>query len=117
MQSGLAVQALLWADASYAISHDEKQSQVVGKVAYSGTPIGKRKIVNLHQWGMFLPTTSKSPEAAWLFLQWTQQPEVQSKLMSTGSISMMKAAYQTTEVQKLVYGPTNYFLLSGEVLW
>jgi multiple sugar transport system substrate-binding protein len=116
MQSGLAAQALLWADASYAISHDEKQSQVVGKVAYSGTPIGKRKIVNLHQWGMFLPTTSKSPEAAWLFLQWTQQPEVQAKLMSTGSISMMKAAYQTPEVQKLVYGPTNYFLLSGEVL-
>ena len=116
MQSGLAVQALLWADASYAISHDETQSKVVGKVAYSGTPIGERKIVNLHQWGMFLPTTSKNPEAAWLFLQWTQRPEVQAKLMSTGSISLTKSAYQTPSVQELVYAPTNYFLLSGEVL-
>jgi len=116
MQSGLAVQALLWADASYAISHDETQSKVVGKVAYSGTPIGERKIVNLHQWGMFLPTTSKNPEAAWLFLQWTQRPDVQAKLMSTGSISLTKSAYREPSVQKLVYAPTNYFLLSGEVL-
>lgn len=114
MQSGLAVQALLWADASYAISHDESQSEVVGKVAYSGTPIGERKIVNLHQWGMFLPKTSKNPEAAWLFLQWTQRPDVQAKLMSTGSISLTKSAYQEPSVQELVYAPTNYFLLSGE---
>ena len=116
MQSGLAVQALLWADASYAISHDDSQSKVVGKVAYSGTPIGERKIVNLHQWGMFVPTTSQNPEAAWLFLQWTQRPEVQEKLMSTGSISLTKSAYQTKSVQDLVYGATNYFLLSGDVL-
>lgn len=116
MQSGLAAQALLWADASYAISHDESQSQVVGKVAYSGTPIAERKIVNLHQWGMFLPVTSKNPEAAWLFLQWTQRPEVQAKLMSTGSISLTESAYHTPAVQELVYAPTNYFLLSGKTL-
>lgn len=115
MQSGLAVQALLWADASYAISEDPSQSKVVGKVAYSGTPIADRKIVNLHTWGMFIPTTSKNPEAAWLFLQWTQQPEVQAKLMSTGSISLTKSAYQQPSVQDLVYAATNYFLLSGEV--
>jgi len=115
MQSGLAVQALLWADASYAISHDPSQSEVVGKVAYSGTPIGERKIVNLHQWGMFIPSTSKNPEAAWLFLQWTQRPDVQAKLMSTGSISLTKSAYQEPSVQDLDYAATNYFMLSGEV--
>jgi multiple sugar transport system substrate-binding protein len=115
MQSGLAVQALLWADASYAISEDPSQSQVVGKVAYSGTPVGERKIVNLHQWGMFLPSSSKNPEAAWLFLQWTQRPDVQAKLMSTGSISLTKSAYKVPEVTDLVYAATNYFLLSGEV--
>lgn len=116
MQGGLAVQALLWADASYAISHDESQSKVVGKVAYSGTPIGERKIVNLHQWGMFVPTTSQHPEAAWLFLQWTQRPEVQEKLMATGSISLTRSAYEAQSVQGLVYAATNYFLLSGDVL-
>ena len=113
MQSGLAVQALLWADASYGISHDPESSKTVGKVAYSGTPIGKRKIVNLHQWGMFLPTSSKNPEAAWLFMQWTQRPEIQEKLMSTGSISLSKSTYQQKSVQDLVYADTNYFILSG----
>jgi len=116
MQSGLAAQALLWADGSFAISHDASQSKVVGKVAYSGTPIGERKIVNLHQWGMFLPTTSKNPEAAWLFLQWTQRADVQEKLMSTGSISLTKSAYQTDSVRDLDYGASNYFMLSGDVL-
>lgn len=116
MQSGLAVQALLWADASYAISHDESQSKVVGKVAYSGTPVGERKIVNLHQWGMFVPNTSKNPEAAWLFLQWTQRPDVQEKLMATGSISLTRSTYETESVQALDYAATNYFLLSGETL-
>lgn len=115
MQSGLAVQALLWADASYAISHDETQSSVTGNVAYSGTPIGDRKIVNLHHWGMFVPTTTSNPEAAWLFLQWTQRPEVQEKLMSTGSISLTRSAYETESVQDLVYGSTNYYMLSGDV--
>ena len=113
MQSGLAVQSLLWADASYGISHDPESSKTVGKVAYSGTPIGKRKIVNLHQWGMFLPTSSKNPEAAWLFMQWTQRPEIQEKLMSTGSISLSKSTYQQKSVQDLVYADTNYFILSG----
>ncbi len=115
MQSGLAVQALLWADASYAISHDPSQSEVVSKVAYSGTPVADRKIVNLHQWGMFIPSTSQNPEAAWLFLQWTQRPDVQAKLMSTGSISLTRSAYQEPSVQDLDYAATNYFLLSGEV--
>jgi len=115
MQSGLAAQALLWADASYAMAHDTEQSKVVGKVAFSGTPIGARKIVNLHQWGMFIPTTSKSPEAAWLFLQWTQRPDVQAKLMSTGSISLTSSAYREPSVMDLAYATTNEYMLSGKV--
>lgn len=116
MQGGLALQTLLWADASYAISHDEAQSTVVGKVAYSGTPIGERKIVNLHQWGMLLPTVAKNPEASWLFMQWTQRPEIQEKLMATGSISLTKSVYETESVQALDYAATHYFLQSGEIL-
>ena len=115
MQSGLAAQTLLWADASYAIAHDEEQSTVAGKVAFSGTPMGARKIVNLHQWGMFIPTTSKNPEAAALFLQWTQRPDVQAKLMSTGSISLTESAYHEDSVKDLDYSATNHYMLSGKV--
>ena len=115
MQSGLAAQTLLWADASYAMAHDEEQSKVAGKIAFSGTPIGARKIVNLHQWGIFIPTTSKSPEAAALFLQWSQRPDVQAKLMSTGSISLTESAYYEPSVVDLDYSATNHYLLSGRV--
>ncbi len=115
IQSGLAAQALLWADASYAMAHDEDQSTVAGRVAFSGTPIGARKIVNLHQWGMFIPTTSKNPEAAALFLQWTQRPDVQARLMSTGSIALTESAYHEESVKALDYAATNHYLLSGRV--
>ena len=115
IQSGLAAQALLWADASYAMAHDEEQSTVAGRVAFSGTPIGARKIVNLHQWGVFIPTTSRSPEAAFLFLQWTQRPDVQARLMSTGSIALTESAYHEGSVKALDYAATNHYLLSGRV--
>ena len=78
---------------------DQSQSQVVGKVAYSGTPIGERKIVNLHQWGMFLPSSSKNPGSGLAVPAMDAAPDVQAKLMSTGSISLTKSAYQTPEVQ------------------
>lgn len=116
LQTGLAMSALLWADASYAISVDPTQSKVIGKMAYSGTPIQKRKISNLHQWSMFIPASSKHPEAAWLFLQWTQRPGIQAKLMSTGSISLSGRAYQVPEVYKIDYAPTHYFILAGKPL-
>src|SRR5690606_38289684 len=48
IQTGLATSALLWADAAYATSEDASQSSVVGKIAYSGTPIGARKITNMN---------------------------------------------------------------------
>lgn len=115
IQSGIAAQALLWADASYAMAHDEEQSTVAGRIAFSGTPIGARKIVNLHQWGMFIPTSSKNPEAAALFLQWTQRPDVQAKLMSTGSISLTESAYHEDSVRALDYAATNHYMLSGRV--
>ena len=46
-------------------------------------------------------------------MQWTQRPEIQEKLMSTGSISLSKSTYHQKSVQDLVYADTNYFILSG----
>ncbi len=116
IQSGLALQSLLWADAAYAISEDPSQSQVIGKIAYSGVPIATRKSTNLHGWAIFIPSSSKNPEAAWLFLQWTQRPEVQAELMSHGSISLSTSAYQDPKVYKLTYAPAHYFIQNGKVL-
>lgn len=116
LQTGLCASSLLWADASYAISEDESQSQAVGKMAYSGIPIETRKTTNLHGWGMFIPTSSKNPEAAWRFLQWTQRPDVQAEIMSTGGISLSESPYQNPSVYNLTYAPTHYFIVSGKTL-
>jgi multiple sugar transport system substrate-binding protein len=116
IQSGLAVQALLWADAAFAISEDPSQSKVIGKIAYSGMPIAARKSANLNGWAMCIPTSSKNQEAAWLFMQWAQHKEVQAEMMSTGSISLSDSAYQDPRVYKLTYAPTHYFITHHKIL-
>jgi multiple sugar transport system substrate-binding protein len=116
MQSGLAVQTLLWADACYAISEDPSQSRVVGKVAYSGMPIAARKTTNLNGWALCIPSASKNKEAAWLFLQWTQRKEVQAEIMANGSISLSDSAYQDPKVYKLTYAPSHYFITHARIL-
>lgn len=116
IQSGLAVQALLWADAAFAISEDPSQSKVIGKIAYSGMPIAARKSTNLNGWAMCIPTSSKNPEAAWLFIQWSQRKEVQAELMAHGSFSLSDSAYQEPKVYKLTYAPTHYFITHHKIL-
>jgi multiple sugar transport system substrate-binding protein len=116
VQTGLATSALLWADAAYATSEDATQSGVVGKIAYSGTPIGTRKITNMNGWSLSIPKSSKNQEAAWLFLQWSQRKEIQALLMSNGTIALPDSAYTVPEVYKLTYAPTHYFFTHAKVL-
>lgn len=116
LQTGLSVSSLLWADASFAISEDKTQSQVVGKLAFSGVPVATRKTTNLHGWGMYIPVSSKYPKEAWKFLQWTQRPDVQAALMSTGAISLHDSPYHQESVYNLTYAPSHYFITNGEVL-
>jgi multiple sugar transport system substrate-binding protein len=116
IQTGLAVQTTLWADAAYATSVDESQSKVVGKIAYTGQPIGTRKIVNMNGWVLAVAKSSKNPEPAWLFLQWSQKPEVQALLMSNGTIALPDSAYTVPSVYNLDYAPTHYYLTGGKAL-
>lgn len=116
IQSGLAVQTLLWADACYAISEDTSQSKVIGKIAYSGMPIATRKTTNLNGWALCIPSASKNQEAAWLFLQWTQRKEVQAEIMAHGSLSLSDSPYQDPKVYKLTYAPTHYFITHHKIL-
>ncbi len=116
VQTGLATSALLWADAAYAASEDATQSKVVGKIAYSGTPIGTRKITNMNGWILSVPKSSRNQEAAWLFLQWTQRKAIQALLMSNGTIALPDSAYTVPEVYKLTYAPTHYVFTHNKVL-
>ena len=56
----------------------------------------------------------EEPRGGGLFLQWTQRPDVQAKLMSTGSISLTESAYHEDSVKDLDYSATNHYMLSGK---
>lgn len=116
IQTGLAVQTTLWADAAYATSVDASQSEVIGKIAYTGQPIGNRKIVNMNGWVLAVPKASKRKSAAWLFCQWTQRPEVQALLMTNGTIALPDSAYTVSGVYNLDYAPTHYYVTGGKAL-
>lgn len=118
MQSGLAVQALLWADAAFALSEDPEQSTVAGKVSYSGLPMADRKTTNLNGWVLCILRSSekKKQDAAWLFLQWTQKQEIQAELMANGSFSLTESAYKEPKVYSLTYTPLHYFITHRKVL-
>lgn len=114
-QQDIAALGIQWDDATWAVE-DPNQSRVAGKMAYSGTPIGKEKITQIEGWSYFIPSTSQKPELAWLFIQWAMGPTAQIAQQLNGGESALKITYQDPEVRKIPYVPTALYLKSGEVL-
>jgi len=108
-QSGLVAMAIQWDDATFAVE-DSSQSDVAGKISYSGVPIGKEKITQIEGWSYFIPNSSKKPELAWLFIQWAMGTDVQIAQMKLGGESALKSTYEDAEVQQIPYVPTGVYL-------
>ncbi|MCD6318648.1 sugar ABC transporter substrate-binding protein [Candidatus Aerophobetes bacterium] len=115
MQQGLVAMGINWDDATWAVC-DPEQSVVAGKVAFSGVPIGKEKIAQIEGWTYMIPSTSRKPELAWLFIQWVMHPEVQIAQQLRGGESAIDAVYYDPRIRKLPYVPTAYYLKSGKVI-
>jgi len=101
MQQGKVAECLMWTDSTYALE-DPKQSKVAGKMGYAMMPKGDAGIV--HQIGgqsYYIPTTSKNPEAAYLFIEWMLRPENQIRQQKLGGASPRKATYQDPDVVRL----------------
>jgi len=111
-QTGLVAMAIQWDDATFAVE-DPAQSEVSGKIAYSGVPIGEEKIIQIEGWDYLIPTSSKKPELAWLFVQWAMGKEVQIAQMKKGGESALRPTYEDEEVASIPYAPTGVYVKTG----
>ncbi len=111
-QSGIVAMAIQWDDATFAVE-DPEQSTVSGKIAYSGVPIGKEKMTQIEGWSYFIPTSSKKPELAWLFIQWAMGKDIQVAQMLLGGESALRPTYDDERVAKIPYVPTAVYLKTG----
>jgi multiple sugar transport system substrate-binding protein len=101
-QQGKVAISIMWTDQTYAIE-DSTQSKVAGKMGYTMLP-KKQDLDYTHQIGgqsLYIPVTSKHPEAAYLFLEWLMLPENQIKQQKLGGASPRKSTYQDSEVKNL----------------
>jgi multiple sugar transport system substrate-binding protein len=111
-QSGIVAMAIQWDDATFAVE-DPEQSKAAGKIAYSGVPIGKEKVTQIEGWSYFIPTSSKKPELAWLFIQWAMGKDIQVAQMLLGGESALRTTYEDERVTQIPYVPTAVYLKTG----
>jgi multiple sugar transport system substrate-binding protein len=114
-QQNIAVLGIQWDDATWAVE-DPKQSKVAGKMAFSGTPIGKEKMTQVEGWSYFIPKSSKKPKLAYLFIQWAMGEKAQVAQQLSGGESGLMSTYSNPDVQKIPYVPTALYLKSNKVL-
>ena len=102
MQQGIAAMAVIFNDCTPAIENPE-ESKVVGKMGYGAIPIGEKPAAHYGAWSYFIPTKAANPEAAWLFLQWFNTPEVQKNIAMDGAFPNLYSVYNDPDLNKLPY--------------
>ena len=102
MQQGIASMAIIFNDCLPAIENPE-QSKVAGKMGYAAIPVKESPAAHYGAWSYFIPTKSPNPEAAWVFLQWFNTPEVQKNIALDGAFPNLQSTYSDPELMKRPY--------------
>lgn len=102
MQQGIAAMAVIFNDCTPALENPD-ESKVVGKMEYGAIPIGENPAAHYGAWSYFIPTKAANPEAAWVFLQWFNTPEVQKNIALDGGFPNLYSVYNDSELNKLPY--------------
>ncbi|MDD2216234.1 MAG: sugar ABC transporter substrate-binding protein [Eubacteriales bacterium] len=102
MQQGIAAMAVIFNDCAPALENPE-ESKVIGKMEYGAIPIGGKPAAHYGAWSYFIPTKAANPEAAWVFLQWFNTPEVQKNIALDGGFPNLYSVYNDPELNKLPY--------------
>ena len=90
----------------------EEQKVVVG--IYIGTgvglslihisvPVKEKEVAHYGGWGFYIPTDSKNPEVAWVFMQWFNTPEVQKNIALDGGFPNLQSCYEDEELKEIPY--------------
>lgn len=99
-QQDQAYMAVQWSDVAFGVEDPEK-SKVAGKMRYGVVPRLVRPTSHYGPWSYLMPTASKHPEAAFLFIQWASSKEVQLKLAKMGMIAFRYSTYDNPEIKKM----------------
>ncbi len=114
MQQGKVAQLIMWNDATYAVAVDESASTVVGKMGFDIVPQGEGgKVAQVEGWTYLIPASSKSKEAAYLFIQWMMDYEQQLNQHLNGGATARPDVYASADVQELPYSKAS--MASNEV--
>jgi len=106
MQQGKVFELIMWNDSTYAVE-DPAQSKVSGKMGFATIPVqpGSKagKVGQIEGWTYLIPTDSKNPEAAYLFIQWMMGFDQQLAQHVGGGASSRPDVYAHADVKKLSY--------------
>ncbi len=100
MQKHIIASTILW-DENYGMMEDVKNSNVVGNISYSTIPSISNKVIS-HYGGssLFIPSSSKHKNAAYLFAQWATSYPVQLLGVGKGASPTRKTIYRIPELRK-----------------
>lgn len=102
MQQGIAAMSILFND-NYAALEDPESSTVVGKMGYTTVPVKDKEVAHYGGWGFYIPTDSQNPEAAWVFMQWFNTPEVQKNIALDGGFPNLQSCYEDEDLKEIPY--------------
>ncbi len=102
MQQGIAAMTILFNDC-FAALEAEDSSVIAGKVGYGLAPKKETEAAHYGGWGFYIPTDSKNPEAAWVFMQWFNTPDVQKKISLDGGFPNLVSCYEDPELMSIPY--------------
>ncbi len=102
MQQGIAAMTIIFNDCAPGIE-DPEQSKVAGKMGYGAIPVGQNPAAHYGAWSYFIPAEAKNPEAAWVFLQWFNTPDVQKAIALDGGFPNLTSVYNDEDLNVLPY--------------
>jgi len=98
LQAGKSFMGLMQYDVVAAFD-DSSKTRLAGKFGYflPRTPSGGCAS-QLESWVGFIPTSARSPEAAWLVLQWMMSARVQLRMHRDGNVSPRRSTWDDSAV-------------------
>lgn len=84
---------------------DPSKSRVAGKMGYALTPYEVRPAAHYGAWTYAIPSQSKNPEAAYLFLQWAMSKDTQLKWTLMGGIPSRESTFKDRQVRSVEFMP------------
>ena len=102
IQQGIAAMAIAFNDCAPAYE-DPDGSVVAGKMGYAKLPVKKEDAAHYGAWSYLIPTDSKNPEAAYVFLEWFNTPAVQKQIALDGGFPNLTSVYEDPDLTSLPY--------------